>query len=71
MLDENNLEELIYMPDPEEPVERRPRRYVDLLVVNATLLHRMNTGLWYLAVYNDAIAQTQVRFIEYKQPLKT
>ncbi|KAF2367921.1 Transposase Tc1-like [Trinorchestia longiramus] len=44
----------------EAPSESRQRRYADLLVVNTTLLHRMNTGLWYLAVYNDAFAPTQV-----------
>ena len=40
--------------------KRRVRRYTDLLYVNTTFLYRMNTGLWYLSVYNDAIAQTQV-----------
>ena len=53
-------ESALKLPEHFPPDEKRPRRYVDLLFVNATLLHRMNTGLWYLAVYNDAIAQTQV-----------
>ena len=55
------LSDVVKFPDDKELAESRQRRYADLLVVNATLLHRMNTGMWYLSVYNDAIAQTQVR----------
>lgn len=47
--------------EDEEPVERL-RRYVGgELSLNVSLLHHMNTGLWYMAFYNDALTQTQVR----------
>ena len=46
--------------EDEEPVERL-RRYVGgELSLNVSLLHQMNTGLWFIAFYNDALTQTQV-----------
>lgn len=55
---------LTFMEDyseDDEPVERL-RRYVGgELSLNISLLHHMNTGLWYMSFYNDALTQTQVR----------
>lgn len=60
--------EVSFMADyteDDEPVERL-RRYVGgEASLNVSLLHHMTTGQWYLAFYNDALAQTQVAIWTY------
>lgn len=72
--DIQSLEEFESLPVPEkftsnpdysndEPAApERLRRFVGgEMSLNVSLLHHMNTGSWYMAFYNDALAQTQVR----------
>ncbi|KAF2364560.1 Carboxypeptidase-like regulatory domain [Trinorchestia longiramus] len=52
-----------YSNDEAVPSERS-RRYVGgELSLNVSLLHHMNTGVWYMAFYNDALAQTQIALV--------
>lgn len=39
----------------------RTKRFTDLLTVNVSVTEFLDTGIWYLALYNDGLETSQVR----------
>ncbi|XP_071524010.1 teneurin-a-like isoform X5 [Panulirus ornatus] len=50
------------------PAHSRPRRFIHDHGVNLTLVQYLNTGTWYLAIYNDGIGWKQVELHLSEEP---